>query len=128
MIYGGYLVGALCFGKSAEVLISSNTPLVNEMHLTSLELFVACYENNAPGTIIAKGISSDYAKDTEARFKETTDSLVQKIKDIESHPDYKKQVEEITNAGLKCWGYQLIGLLTAGAAGFYHIKSKIKEK
>lgn len=127
MIYGSYLACALCFGKSAEVVFSSDTPLVEEYSSTSLDLLVACFEYNAPGSIIAKGISPTYAEEMERRFEVETGSYVKKLKDIVSNPDFKKQVNESNNAVFECWGYQLFGLLMAGIGGFYHIKAVAKN-
>ena len=126
--YAGYLACALCFGKSVDSIVSRHTPAVDQVATKHMELFISCWDYNAPGSIIAKGMSSEYANESKARFERESSSIVDEIKKIESNPDYERQVKESNRASLECWGYQLFGLMLAGIGGFYHIKSKIKER
>ena len=123
--YAGYLACALCFGKSAEVVFSHPTPLIAKEFNRSIDLFVACSDYNAPGSLIARGYDPEYARERKKRFDRETSSLVEKINDIRSNPNYHNQLVESNNKALTCWGYQIVGLLMAGMGGFFHLKNHL---
>lgn len=128
IVYAGSLACALCFGKSVDSIVSHHTPLVDQVATKRVELFVSCWDRNAPGPLIARGMSSKYEDKSRARFERESSSIVDEIKKIESDPDYERQVKESNSGALECWGYQLLGLMLAGIGGVYLIKSKIKER
>lgn len=126
--YAGYLACALCFGKSVDSVVSRPTPLVDQVAMRQVDLFVSCWDRNAPGELITRGMSPKYEGQSRVRFEKESSSIIKEIQKIESDPDYARQVRESNKKALECWRYQLVGLLFGGLGGFYHIKSKIKEK